>query len=133
MPSRLLKRLVIGMHVLCLIPVFLLPIGWPWQVGLIALLIVSQIFSLRQLTGALDGLNLAMDGAFSVRLAGGEWVPAEVLGSSFVKPWLTVLHLRLEDRSRVLPLVLLPDMLPVDDFRRLRVWLHWGWEAVEGR
>jgi len=117
---------VIGMHMLCLIPVFALTIPWEIRAVLASILLISLCLSLRQLPGRLQGLNLAMDGTFSVRLMSGEWVPAEVLDSSFVKPWLTVLHLRLEDRRRMLPLVLLADMLDPEDFRRLRVWLHWG-------
>lgn len=116
------------MHVLCLIPVFLLSVAWLWQAALVLLLCASLAFYWRQLPGPLRGLNLAMDGTLSVRLADGQWVPAEVLGSSFVKPWLTVLHLRLQGRTRLLTLALLPDMLPPDDFRRLRMWLYWGWK-----
>lgn len=128
-PSRQLKGVVASMHVLCLLPVFLLPIHWGWQIGIISALIASLIIGLRQLPGPLRGLNLAMDGAFFVRLKNGEWVPAEVLGSSFVKPWLTILHLRLEGRRFMSPLVLLPDMLAQEDFRRLRMWLLWGWKS----
>lgn len=129
-PSRLLKGLMIVMHGLCLLPGFLLPVSMTWKIGLALMLAISLVYCLRQLSGPVHGLNLAMDGTFSVRLKSGEWVPAEVLGSSFVKPWLTVLHLKLEGRRFMAPLVLLPDMLAQEDFRRLRMWLLWGWKRA---
>ena len=62
----------------------------------------------------------------------GHWSPATVLRSSFVLPWLVVLHLRLEGRRLMLPVVLLPDSMGNDDFRRLRVWLRWSGAAGRG-
>lgn len=130
-PSRLLKRLLIGMHGLCLVPVFLLPIH-PAGIAVLSLVLAaSLIHSVRQLPGALRGLSLAMDGTFSVRLKTGAWAPAEVLESSFVSPWLTVLHLRVDRRRSMLPLVLFSDMLAREDFRRLRLWLLWGWKQKD--
>lgn len=46
---------------------------------------------------------------------------AAILPDSFVHPWLIVLNLKVEKQR--LSLVLFPDSLPPDDFRRLRVRL----------
>jgi hypothetical protein len=40
----------------------------------------------------------------------------------FMQPWLVILHFRRDD-GRTVRLVLLPDMLDADSFRRLRVRL----------
>jgi toxin CptA len=61
-----------------------------------------------------------------IMLRNGAWLPAKVLASSFVSPWLVVLHLKLAKRRFMLPLVLLPDAMGDEDFRRLRVWLLWS-------
>lgn len=117
------------MHGLCLIAIFVLPLAWLVKTALGLALVASLMIYLRQLPGKVRGLKLTKDGSFSVRLVQDDWVPAEILGSSFVQPWLTVLHLRLEGRKRMLPVVLFPDALPHEAFRRLRVWLNWGWKS----
>lgn len=131
--SQLLKRVVIVMHGLCIAAAFFMPVIWPIRFVLGLPLGLSLVFSLKQLDGPLNGLSIARDGTFSVRLKDGDWVPADVLGSSFVKPWLTILHLRLEGRRSMLPVILLPDCMPTEDFRRLRMWLLWGRKRVEER
>jgi toxin CptA len=127
-PSRRLRALLLAMHGLCLIAVVVLPFGWGVRMALVLATAASLTIYLRQLPGKVRGLKLSKDGSFSVRLAQDAWVPVEILGSSFVQPWLTVLHLRLDGRKRMLPVVLFPDALPHEAFRRFRVWLHWGWK-----
>ena len=134
LPSRLLAALLTAMHLLALLPLLLAPLDTALRLALSLALVFSLLYygyryGLRQV-GAVDGLHLAADGTFSVHLLQGDWQPAEVRGSSFVQPWLTVLHLGLAGRRGGLALVLLPDMLPREDFRRLRVWLRWGRKEV---
>ncbi len=51
--------------------------------------------------------------------------PAKAGGTAFVQAWLTVIEFRLTDgRRRVL--ILVPDNIPADPFRRLRVRLRCG-------
>lgn len=135
LPSRRLAALLTGMHMLAVLPLVLVPLDAALRLALSLALVVSLIcygyrHVLRKSGEAVDGLHLAADGTFSVRLRQGGWQPAEVRGSSFVQPWLTVLHLSLEGRRFGIALVLLPDMLPCEDFRRLRVWLRWGRKEV---
>ncbi|GBG15242.1 uncharacterized protein NMK_2845 [Novimethylophilus kurashikiensis] len=128
-PSCRLRALLVIMHGLCLIAIVVLPLAWLVKTVIAMALVASLMIYLRQLPGKVRGLKLTKDGSFSVRLVQDDWVPAEILGSSFVQPWLTVLHLRLEGRKRMLPVVLFPDALPHEAFRRLRVWLNWGWKS----
>lgn len=131
LPSRLLAALLTAMHLLAVLPVVLVPLDAVLRLMLALALVCSLLYygyrhGLPQSGAAVDGLHLAADGTFSVHLRQGDWQPVEVRGSSFVQPWLTVLHLDLAGRRRCLALVVLPDMLPREDFRRLRVWLRWG-------
>ena len=128
--SRLLAAALTGMHGLCALLVLLMPLGWTLRLVLLIAVAASLTYHWlrevsRRLPDSVNGLHLAADGTFSVRLHRGDWTPAEVLGTSFVKPWLTVLNLKLEGRRFMLPAVLLPDALNREDFRRLRVWLRW--------
>jgi toxin CptA len=136
-PSPLLAGLLLGMHGMCALLLWLLPLSRPLQLTLLLMLAASLTYHwlrdvLLRLSDSVSGLHLATDGTFSVRLRHDDWVPAEVLGSSFVRPWLTVLNLKLEGRRSMLPVVLLPDTLNHDDFRRLRVWLNWGRHGAQG-
>jgi toxin CptA len=45
-------------------------------------------------------------------------------------PWLTVLNLKLPGKRLVRHVILLPDALDENEFRRLRVWLRWGSQAL---
>ncbi|MCX7627470.1 MAG: hypothetical protein N2Z69_03550 [Methylophilaceae bacterium] len=80
--------------------------------------------AMRQGAGAIVALRTSGRG-MEVQTTDGNWLMVEVLGSSLVTPWLTVLHLRPTPHRRRVPLVLLPDMLLPQDYRRLRVWLRW--------
>lgn len=111
--------------------VWLLPWGMWVRLGLIVAIAVAVHGALARharLRGAaaVVALELAADGSFSVRLGDGGWRPAVVAGSSTVTPWLTVLNLRLAGRQRGTSVVILPDRLGTQEFRRLRVWLRWA-------
>jgi toxin CptA len=49
-----------------------------------------------------------------------------ISGDSFVTPYLTVLNLKPEGARFAHALVILPDSLEAESFRRLRVRLKWG-------
>jgi len=131
--SRLLAACLIVLHAVVLVLTLVMPLLWESVLprpALVLALTASLAYhlaqhALRRLPGSVTGLNLALDGAFAIR-RGGDWLPAEVLGSSFVHPHLTVLSLRLEGRRFATHVVLVPDALDAEAFRRLRVWLRWG-------
>jgi toxin CptA len=70
-------------------------------------------------------LRISSDNAFSVQTRRGEWRECEVLGSTYVTAFLTVLNFRVSGARRVRSVVLMSDSMAADDFRRLRVWLRW--------
>ena len=59
----------------------------------------------------------------------GTSIDAEILGDSYVGAWLTCVVWRAEGAPWWRPartLLFLPDTLPAEDFRRLRVLLRYG-------
>jgi hypothetical protein len=69
---------------------------------------------------AVRGLHWEADGKCTLRLASGEQRDVRPAGHAFVMPWLVILYF--QGRPRYL--VLLPDMLEAEAFRRLRVRLR---------
>jgi toxin CptA len=68
---------------------------------------------------------LRSDDVLSFQTRRGERIDCAVQGDTYVLWFLTVLNLgRSDDRKRISVLIL-PDGIDTDDFRRLRVWLRW--------
>lgn len=80
---------------------------------------------MRRSRYSVTGLNPARNG-LNIKTRHHGWMISDILDTSFVTPWLTVLHLKLSQKRLPVYVVLLPDMLGPDEFRRLRVWLKWG-------
>ncbi len=76
-------------------------------------------------------LKSAPTTASACRRASGEWGECEVLGSTYVMPFLTILNLRDGDSGALRRVTLLPDSLEADDFRQLRVWLRWKKDSAQ--
>jgi len=65
------------------------------------------------------------DGAgISLQTRRGEWLDGDLLGSSYVSPWLTIVNCQLRGRRGGRRVILLPDNVDPRDFRRLRAWLR---------
>ncbi|HTT07781.1 MAG TPA: protein YgfX [Gammaproteobacteria bacterium] len=73
--------------------------------------------------GAIGELKVRTDATLEVRI-GGEWLDAALQTADVVQPWFTVLVLRVGRGTR--SVLLLPDNVAADDFRRLRVYLNLG-------
>jgi len=128
--SRTLAAILAMAH--CAAIVLILLIGIPkWlQAGAIAILVGSLVFyvwrvALLRSSNAVVAVEIASDDAFSVQTRHGDWLGCEVLGSTYVAPFLTVLNLRELENNTVRHVVILPDSVDAEDFRRLRVWLRW--------
>jgi toxin CptA len=75
-------------------------------------------------------LEVTSDSRLSARMRNGRWMACEVLGTTFVASRLTLLNLRERGSNTVRHVVVAPDGIDDDDFRKLRVWLRW--RAAEG-
>lgn len=79
----------------------------------------------RTLQYSLIALRLDAEGRCEFKTRIGVWHEAALLGSSFVAPHLTVLNLKPAGGRLAKHLVILPDAVNAEDFRRLRMWLKW--------
>ena len=70
-------------------------------------------------------LEISEGGALSFQRRRGDWEEGTLLDSSFVAPYLTVLNLKSEGSRFAHHVVIMPDSVAADEFRRLRVWLRW--------
>ena len=74
---------------------------------------------------AIVAIEIGEGGAVSFKTRRGEWQEAALLDTSFVAPYLTVLNLQPKRSWFARHVVVAPDSVPAEDFRRLRVWLRW--------
>ena len=71
-------------------------------------------------------LRVSRGGAIEVVSGAGNLRSGELRNGSFVAPWLTIVRWRPDAARFDRTILILPDMLPRDDFRRLRVLLRWS-------
>ena len=136
-PSRILTAILVLAHGAAIAMVALA--GMPLWLELIAIaaLAASLVFELRQTAllrapDAVITLEIASDDKFSIQTRRGEWIECELLGSTYVASFLTILNLKALDGGRSKHAVILPDSLDEEDFRKLRVWLRWKRDPQPG-
>lgn len=98
---------------------------WPMvaKASSLCALVVGGGLAWRTSNPSVKALRLTGDGGIECRLAGeGNFQKARLQGAAVVHPWLTVFRL---NTGRCYRVVLCPDAIDADDFRRLRVWLRW--------
>lgn len=77
---------------------------------------------------AIRRLDLDAEGRVYLIDGSGQAQPARILASSVVTPWLTALAFATETGRR--SLLLTPERVDAEAYRRLRVWLRWGWHPA---
>jgi len=107
------------------------------KLALMSALIVSAVIHSRQYLfknskRAVTNLVWQEQNQWLVDTASGETINAELLGSSFVNPWLIVLNFKPEQGRRMLPVVIMPDGVDSTTFRRLSVKLRFYGREVVG-
>ena len=128
--SKRLSATLAAMHVFAGVMLGLSSLPW-WLVGPAwTALAVSLAFYLRR-----EGLRLAPTAIVSLSLhpdcrcefqtRSGTQHQASLLGSSFVAPYLTVLNLKPSHGRLARHVVILPDAVDAERFRKLRVLLRW--------
>ena len=80
--------------------------------------------ALQQSSLAGTGLEFAAGGGVAVAGPASDWSTARLTDAAVPAPWLAVVRLR-DARGRRRTAIVLPDNLPPEAFRRLRVWLLW--------
>lgn len=117
----------------------ILILAWSWAVKLLLLasIVVAAFFSIAQHVLRIlpwSVLSLTINRKHEMQLMrrdGVTLVKIILHKESVVTEHLTILRYHTADYpwwQRILSpsIVILPDMLSMDDFRRLRVWLRWG-------
>ncbi len=130
-PSRLAAVFVVVMAVATGGIVLLLPVpawaaaaalallaGWAWR--------QLRAVAWRSLASSVCEVALTLDRTVVVRRRDGTLVAGVVRDASYVTPSVTTLVWKPDGAWRAHALLVLPDMLPAEDFRRLRVALRYG-------
>jgi len=111
--------------------VLALPMPLSCQAGLILVLVAwtmwqFQCIALRSGAGAVSEIRVVANRLIAVRYGTRPLVAGHVRGASYVGAHLTTIVWRPDGARRSRTVLILPDMLPEDDFRRLRVLLRYG-------
>ena len=135
-PSRTLAVVLAAAHSTALAIAFIVTVP-AWARLIIAAAVVTSggisiwRSALQCSPSAIVGIEAEEGGRIACRIRDGRWHDAEVLPSSFVAPWLTVLNLRMAGGG-VAHVLILPDNVEREAFRRLRVLLRWSQHSAEG-
>ena len=134
--SSFLARAGVGIYLLGALFVAVTPLPLWGKIALLASVALFGLLSWKQYQTCLKWLNFnlvlnlpeaSLPDASNCGLGyfasdeQSELCPLELLSGSVLHPWLTVLPLRLEGKTHTL--ILLPDSIKAEDFRRLRVFL----------
>jgi toxin CptA len=129
--SRYLAAGLLAVHATAVATIVPLDIPSAAKAVLIALVIASLARSLRRhaylkARAAIIGVEIKDRETAATRSRDGTWREADVLGTSYVSPFLTVLNLRVRGLRLSRHVVIVPDNIEKEDFRQLRVMLRWG-------
>lgn len=109
----------------------LTPMPWTVRAWVAAALSFSafeaiQRVAMRRGPRGVRALRLRGGHDIEVRCAGERWAAGTVRDGCFVAPWLTIVLWRPTGARIDRAVVILPDMVDAEDFRRLRVLLRWA-------
>lgn len=126
--SRRLAAVLAAMHVFASLMLGLAsPVLWlaaPVLAGSLAYVLHREV--LRLSPASIVAFTLHADCRCEFRTRSGAVQEAQLLGSSFVAPWLTVLNLKTADSRLARHVVIVADAADSEIFRKLRVRLKWG-------
>lgn len=70
-------------------------------------------------------LDIRDDGTIALQNRLGEWIDCDVLDSSYISHYLTVINFLPRGQHAARHVILVPDNVDAREFRRLRMWLRW--------
>jgi hypothetical protein len=127
-PSPHLALLLLLFHGLALMSTAFVPggLGLPLALLVLASLIhVLRREALRSGAGSIVLVRYEEGDRYLLHLKERGEMGARLLAGGHVSPWLTVLRFRKDD-GRVVSLLLMPDAVDAEDFRRLRIQARRG-------
>lgn len=135
--SPYLAAAIVSAHVGC--ACILIPLDLPNEAKLaiaitLGLSLARSVWSvvLLRSPGAVIAVELRDEGRLAVQTRDGDWHDARLLGTTYTTPLLTILNLRCEKRLLSRHVVIAGDSTEAEAFRRLRVWLRWGYRDMAG-
>jgi toxin CptA len=130
-PSRRLGALLILLGAGASVALWLLPLALPVSLMLSVVIAGWALYrwhldaKLRSMNSCV-ALRLEGDEAVVMVLRDGRHVPGRLSATSLITPFLVILNVSPEARRLRRSLVLLPDCMSRQNFRRLRVALRWN-------
>jgi hypothetical protein len=133
-PSYLLATILISAAMgACVVAVFV-PMPFYVRVGLVIAVIISAVYHvmdlLLYLPQSIVRIDLTSKGQLRLKRKDSVEHSVEILPSSYVMPKLTILNIKTGSLLWRRSVVITPDRVDRDEFRRLRVWLRWGRHAI---
>lgn len=129
-PSKYLAAALLLSHgaALVVLGVLAMPL---WLKALLILLVLASLFyHMRQeawLSAGSSNRQLVLEGDQLLLIGcNGDQMHVRILADSLVTPFLTVLVVLPHGANFTRSIVIMPDSLDAESFRRLRVWLRWG-------
>ena len=107
----------------------------PWLQAVLVVALVAwagaafQVHALHRGRRAVTEIRVAPDLMLVACMGDGHLVAGHVRAATYVGPWMTTIVWRPDGRRVSRTILVLPDMLPADDFRRLRVMLRYARSA----
>ena len=86
---------------------------------------VAWKVALLRSSGSVATIEISAGDAMTIGTRRGEWIEVDVCGDTYVLWFLTVLNVRRRDNGRRVSIVIFPDAVDAEEFRKLRVWLRW--------
>jgi toxin CptA len=115
-----------------------LAVSTPWLMLLCLPVVSSWIWTIKRHASlgsrrAFIALEIMGERACALQLRTGEWVHGEIQATSYVLPWLIILHVAVEGHVINPRVCLFADSMARESHRRLRVRLRWARPAEVDR
>ena len=133
-PSRYLTLSLSAVHAIAIGLFLILPLPiWLKVVATLAFC-TSLVFYLRRnarlaAPNSIIALELEEDCTCAIETRNGKRLYGILLPTSYVSAALTVLNLKADGERLARHVVILPDAINFEDFRKLRVFLRWKFQA----
>ncbi len=121
-PSRLLGLALLLTHGLAMLSIIVLPLPFLMRAVLLLVPAANLWHVYRKVGGGAVGLRIESDRIVVLDARSGE-VSGKLLPDSLVTPYLAVLQIHTEGKPR--SVLVMPDSLDAQSFRRLRILLRW--------
>jgi toxin CptA len=136
-PSRILALLLGFLSCLVLIVLWQMMLPLWLMIGLMLVVVVWAGYHLTldaklRLPHACVAFRLEEGGEIMLILRNGLHVPCTLRTDSLVTPYLVILNASMIDQHGERNVVIAPDSMNTENFRRLRVALKWGEDTPQG-